>query len=194
MKTHALCACIWASAQISVLVADELTNPPPVPKPNVRVVDSLEYENAEAAQQAWRAGESCAPVQPMVIDGRPVLKMTCNFKGTTISRGVWDRSIPLDLTLASAISFDVHLDFVCPMDYTGSDAQFRSLVETQLDIVQGKIPCYPGIGLLTHRSAADAIRQIEITRQLKTGGFVIWSVYPQHVDTYPCLGTGILSR
>ena len=87
-----------------------------------------------------------------------------------------------------------YLDFVCPMDYTGSDAEFESQVRTQLEIVQGKIPCYPGIGLLRHRSPADAIRQIQITRRLKTGGFVLWSVYPQYIDTYPCLGKGILAR
>lgn len=87
-----------------------------------------------------------------------------------------------------------YLDFVCPMDYTGSDAQFENLVKSQLDIVQGRIPCYPGIGLLEHRSPADAIRQIQITRRLKTGGFVIWSVYPQYMDTYACFGKGILAR
>ena len=87
-----------------------------------------------------------------------------------------------------------YLDFVCPMDYTGSDAAFEGLVRNQLDIVAGKVPCYPGIGLLEHRSPADAVRQIEITRRLNTGGFVIWSVYPQYIDTYPCLGKGVLAR
>ena len=87
-----------------------------------------------------------------------------------------------------------YLDFVCPMDYTGSDAEFESQVKSQLDLVQGKIPCYPGIGLLRHRSPADAVRQIQITRRLETGGFVIWSVYPQYIDTYPCLGKGVLAR
>ncbi len=87
-----------------------------------------------------------------------------------------------------------YLDFVCPMNYTGSDAEFEGLVRHQLDIVGGKIPCYPGIGLLEHRSPADAIRQIQITRRLNTGGFVIWSVYPQYIDTYPCLGKSALAR
>ena len=87
-----------------------------------------------------------------------------------------------------------YLDFVCPMDYTGSDAEFESLVISQLEIVGERIPCYPGIGLLEHRGPADAIRQIEITRRLNTGGFVIWSVYPRYIDTYPCLGMGALGR
>ncbi len=86
------------------------------------------------------------------------------------------------------------LDFVCPMNYTGSDAEFASRVRSQLEIVAGKVPCYPGIGLLEHRSPADAVRQIEITRRLNTGGFVIWSVYPQYMATYPLLGLGVTAR
>lgn len=86
------------------------------------------------------------------------------------------------------------LDFVCPMDYTGSDAEFASKVRSQLEVVGGRIPCYPGIGLLDHQSPADAVRQIRLTRELKTGGFVIWSIYPQYADTYPLLGAGVLQR
>ena len=86
------------------------------------------------------------------------------------------------------------LDFVCPMNYTGSDAEFESRVKSQLEIVAGQVPCYPGIGLLEHKSPADAVRQIEITRRLKTGGFVIWSVYPQYMATYPLLGMGVTAR
>jgi len=87
-----------------------------------------------------------------------------------------------------------YLDFVCPMDYTGSDAQFANSVRNQLNVVGGKVPCYPGIGLLKHSSPADAIRQIQITRRLKTGGFVLWSVFPQYIETYRCLGKGITAQ
>ena len=87
-----------------------------------------------------------------------------------------------------------YLDFVCPMNYTGSEAEFENLVESQMRIVQGKVPCYPGIGLLEHRSPADAVRQINIARRLNTGGFVVWSVYPRYVDTFPFLGKGVLAR
>jgi len=86
------------------------------------------------------------------------------------------------------------LDFVCPMDYTGSDAEFSSRVRTQLELVGGRIPCYPGIGLLEHKSPADAVRQIRITREQKTGGFVLWSVYPQYLETYSSLGKGVMAR
>ncbi len=87
------------------------------------------------------------------------------------------------------------LDFVCPMNYTASDAQFRNLTESQLEIVGGTVPCYPGIGLLTGLGPVGAIRQIQISRDLNTGGFVVWSVYSQYInDVYPYLGLGMLAR
>ena len=39
-----------------------------------------------------------------------------------------------------------YLDFVCPMDYTQSDLGFVGLVTSQLQLVDGRIPLYPGIG------------------------------------------------
>ncbi len=40
-----------------------------------------------------------------------------------------------------------------------------------------------------------AIQQIQITRNPRTAGFVIWSVYPEYIDeVYPRLGKGILAR
>ncbi|MBM4050977.1 MAG: hypothetical protein FJ279_38260, partial [Planctomycetes bacterium] len=109
--------CLWAATRAN---AADAPSAPPAAKPGVRIVDDLKYENADAAQTAWRAEEkrdahgariaqeSVAPVQPLVFGGRPVLKLTCNFKDTTIARGVWDRRVALDLSLAAAISFDVY--------------------------------------------------------------------------------------
>ena len=88
-----------------------------------------------------------------------------------------------------------YLDFVCPMDYTASNGQFENLVKNQLQVVAGKVPCYPGIGLLEGLGPVGAIQQIQITRNLRTAGFVIWSVYPEYIDeVYPRLGKGILAR
>jgi uncharacterized lipoprotein YddW (UPF0748 family) len=81
-----------------------------------------------------------------------------------------------------------YLDFICPMDYTASHTEFRVKVTTQLAQVQGKIPCYPGIGLLKGLGPVGAMRQIQICRELGAGGFVIWSVYPAYIDTYSYLG------
>ena len=70
-----------------------------------------------------------------------------------------------------------YLDFVCPMDYTDSGSQFRHMIEPQLTWA-GKVPCYPGIGLSTWSDPTDICRlieQINLTRQLKTGGFTIFN-------------------
>jgi uncharacterized lipoprotein YddW (UPF0748 family) len=88
-----------------------------------------------------------------------------------------------------------YLDFVCPMDYTASDAQFNNLVADQMALVRGKVPCYPGIGLLKGLGPVGTIRQIQITRRHRTGGFAIWSVHPQYINAvYPYLGKGITTR
>lgn len=85
------------------------------------------------------------------------------------------------------------LDFVCPMNYTNSHSQFRAAVTAQLGFLQGAVPCYPGIGLLTGLGPVGACRQVEICRELGTQGFVIWSVYPAYIDdVYPYLGMSLL--
>ncbi len=85
-----------------------------------------------------------------------------------------------------------YLDFVCPMNYTASHAQFRSLTSAQLAALDGAVPCYPGIGLLTGLGPVGAVRQVQIARELRTGGFVIWSVFPQYIDdVYPYLGMSL---
>jgi len=70
-----------------------------------------------------------------------------------------------------------YLDFVCPMDYTPSASQFRHEIEQQLTWA-GSVPCYPGIGLTTWDDPTDIcslIEQINVTRQLQTGGFTIFN-------------------
>jgi len=84
-----------------------------------------------------------------------------------------------------------HLDFVCPMNYTGSCVEFENLLRNQLDVIGGRIPCYPGIGLLTGLGPVGAIRQIQITRKHKTGGFCLWSVRSPYAWVYPYLAEGI---
>ena len=84
------------------------------------------------------------------------------------------------------------VDFVCPMNYTASDAQFGNQLRNELGVLGGSVPCYPGIGLLEGMGATGAARQIHISRTLGAGGFVIWSVYPQYLDIYRYLGMGIL--
>jgi uncharacterized lipoprotein YddW (UPF0748 family) len=90
-----------------------------------------------------------------------------------------------------------YLDFVCPMDYTDSGSQFRHMVEPQLTWA-GKVPCYPGIGLSTWSDPTDICRLIElinVTRQLKTGGFTIFNyASAEATQVLPLLGEGMTRR
>ena len=87
-----------------------------------------------------------------------------------------------------------YLDFVCPMDYTPSSSYFRRTVEQQL-IWAGRVPCYPGIGLSVWQDPTDIcklIEQINITRDLHTGGFTIFNYGPtESREVLPKLGKGI---
>jgi len=87
-----------------------------------------------------------------------------------------------------------YLDFVCPMDYTDSNATFGRMVEDQIKWA-GKVPVYPGIGLSTWREATDAVRtmnQIKIARSLNAPGFIIFNYgFSQAEEVLPRLGMGI---
>ncbi|QDT98894.1 glycoside hydrolase family 10 protein [Gimesia aquarii] len=79
-----------------------------------------------------------------------------------------------------------YLDFICPMDYTDNDTQFRIWIEDQQKHLAGRIPIYPGIGALSTRTTLSSDRvlgQIGVTRQLKTGGFTVFSLNPQTLSS-----------
>jgi len=87
-----------------------------------------------------------------------------------------------------------YLDFVCPMDYTPSSSYFRRIAAQQLTWA-GRVPCYPGIGLSVWPEPADIcklIEQINITRDLRTGGFTIFNYGPvESGEVLPKLGKGM---
>ncbi len=90
-----------------------------------------------------------------------------------------------------------YLDFVCPMDYTSSGSHFRRLIEQQLTWA-GKVPCFPGIGLSTWSDPTDICRlieQINVTRQVKTGGFTVFNYGPtEATQVLPLLGEGMTRK
>jgi len=90
-----------------------------------------------------------------------------------------------------------YLDFVCPMDYTAQSSRFRRMVEQQLTWA-GKVPCCPGIGLSVWSDPADIcklIEQINITRQLGTGGFTIFNYSrTEAAEVLPLLGKGMTRK
>lgn len=90
-----------------------------------------------------------------------------------------------------------YLDFVCPMDYTADSSHFRRMVEQQLTWA-GKVSCYPGIGLSVWSDPTDIcklIEQINMSRQLGTGGFTIFNFGRTEAgDVLPLLGKGMTRK
>lgn len=86
-----------------------------------------------------------------------------------------------------------YLDFVCPMDYTASNAQFENWVRKQKTWT-GQTPCYPGIGAW-ELTPDRVIGQIQLTRQLQTKGFVLFNYDKQAArNLVPLLGRGITRK
>jgi len=119
--------------------------------------------------------------------------------GIKISAAVF-RNWPAD---RDAVGQDWHkwckngwLDFVCPMDYTASNWEFRYMIQNQLPWAEN-VPCYPGIGLSSSKwsdptDIIKLIEQINITREMNTGGFTIFNYGPVEAEyILPRLGLGI---
>ena len=87
-----------------------------------------------------------------------------------------------------------YLDFICPMDYTGSDLTFSNLVSNQLRLVDGRIPIYAGIGATASRVTLTADRvvgQIHHARRLNAAGFTIFNLHPNTAtEIVPGVGLG----
>jgi uncharacterized lipoprotein YddW (UPF0748 family) len=87
-----------------------------------------------------------------------------------------------------------YVDFVCPMNYTPSLNTFTNLITNQQNYVKGVKPLYPGISL--HRTPSSGtdqiIAQISITRNLDTGGFVLFNLVDPLAEThFPNLTKGL---
>ena len=91
-----------------------------------------------------------------------------------------------------------YLDFVCPMDYTASDAAFVSLVRSQIKLTAGRVPLYAGIGATATGStlAPDrVVGQIVLARSLGAAGFTIFNFEPSTAAAVvPAVGLGAGSR
>ncbi|OGV69273.1 MAG: hypothetical protein A3K19_33560 [Lentisphaerae bacterium RIFOXYB12_FULL_65_16] len=92
-----------------------------------------------------------------------------------------------------------YLDFVCPMDYFQEAQGFDGAVRRQLSLVQGtRTALFPGIGLRSnesHLSAPELIAQINVTRQHRTGGFIVFEYNRQEATTIlPQLAKGATRR
>ena len=67
-----------------------------------------------------------------------------------------------------------YLDFVCPMQYTHIPAAFEDWTRQSAGWIGGRIPLMPGIGATLGQTSDGTLQQIQIARQLHTGGFVLF--------------------
>jgi uncharacterized lipoprotein YddW (UPF0748 family) len=86
-----------------------------------------------------------------------------------------------------------YLDFLCPMDYSASDAGFRTWVQSQRDAVAARLPFYPGVGASAPGlPLGQVIDQIGIARAEGADGFIIFEYQGSVAADYiPSLGKGV---
>lgn len=65
---------------------------------------------AEIESSGWVAKTGSAAASTLTIKGLKAVRMPCNFAGTNIQRGCWDRTVKLDLTKCETIQFKLY----CP--------------------------------------------------------------------------------
>ena len=71
-------------------------------------IDPCVYPDAQAASAVWVASEKgCAPAGVESVDGQSVLALRCNFAGTEIGRGSWDRPVTVPMAQTQGIEFEI---------------------------------------------------------------------------------------
>ncbi|MHC4917662.1 MAG: hypothetical protein ACYTGB_19470, partial [Planctomycetota bacterium] len=84
-----------------------------------------------------------------------------------------------------------YLDFVCPKQYTTSEAEFERRIKATRGWVGGRVPLAPGIGATLGLSPDGVLRQVLIARKHKAAGFVLFDYNPTLADDYlPVLRLG----
>ena len=72
-----------------------------------------------------------------------------------------------------------YVDFVCPMDYMASDAEFVTYVRNDMKLVGGRVPMYVGIGAsatVPPLTPDRVVGQIVLARSFGAAGFVIFNL------------------
>ncbi|MBA4387205.1 MAG: hypothetical protein C0404_04435 [Verrucomicrobia bacterium] len=76
------------------------------------------------------------------------------------------------------------------MDYSDNHDTFRNLVTQQMGYAAGRIPIYPGIGAFI-LTTDNTVCQIATTRELGTGGFIVFNFDKALAETYlPAIAAG----
>jgi hypothetical protein len=83
------------------------------------------------------------------------------------------------------------------MNYTASNGNFENRILKQLPWA-GRVPCYPGIGFSASVGPFGVDRvidQINISRRMNTGGFVIFNyAVREYNELLPMLGLGVTAQ
>lgn len=61
--------------------------------------------------------EESAPPEVAMMDGRPVLRLRCNFAGTAIERASWDRKVELNLAECQGVQFQLFCRDASPVSH-----------------------------------------------------------------------------
>jgi len=87
------------------------------------------------------------------------------------------------------------VDFVCPMNYTADESNFRTITARQLRLPGARKRIMPGIGVMSSESqlrADEVIAQIKAARAVGATGFVLFDLSSTlRTDILPILGLGI---
>jgi uncharacterized lipoprotein YddW (UPF0748 family) len=81
-----------------------------------------------------------------------------------------------------------YLDFICPMDYTENLRHFENLIKQQQELINNRIPLYPGIGATATgiNMTPDRVAvEIGIVRERNLSGFVIFNLDGRTINTIP---------
>lgn len=89
-----------------------------------------------------------------------------------------------------------YLDMLCPMDYTSSVEVLRAKLQPQMEVIDGAIPVYAGIGVGPTRSNSpiNLSEQIMAARELGADGFLLFSLTGFTRAMLPAIADGATSE
>jgi len=98
MQSHVIVLCLLVGG--TAMPAD-------TSRASTSTIDDCRYSSNAAAQAAWQPMRGSAPALAARLNGEPVLRLSCNFKGTTFERASWDRKVKLNLAAYQGIELRV---------------------------------------------------------------------------------------
>ncbi len=143
------------------------------------------------AYAQWRRDNISKLVREVSLEAR---KIRPGIKVSAAIYGDWESARLSVAQDASAWIDEGLLDFICPMNYTLSAADFVHLLQKQLLRVGNRIPVYPGIGVYLLPDATAVAEQIMLSRKHGADGFVCFQHSAEFAEAIlPGLRRGVSS-